>query len=236
VVPDQALPGRPWIWRGEFFGAFANADEELVRRGFHLAYLSIKDRFGSPETVAAWDRFHTYVRREWLLAEKPALIGLSRGGLYCFNWAIAHPTKVACIYADAPVCDFKSWPGGAPKQLGAGRGSSGEWEKLRSAYGFADDAAAIAWKGNPVDSLAPLATESVPLLLVYGDADDIVPWPENGALVATRYQALGGLVQIIAKPGVGHHPHGLTDPSPIVDFILRHALSASDRSSRPTPP
>ena len=31
----------------------------------------------------------------------------------------------------------------------------------------------------------------------------------------------GGNIQVIHKPGVGHHPHSLTDPGPIVRFILR---------------
>jgi len=58
-------------------------------------------------------------------AEKPALIGLSRGGLYCYNWAIENPDKVACIYGDAPVCDMKSWPGGK----GKGVGSPDSWKQ-----------------------------------------------------------------------------------------------------------
>jgi len=229
IVPTEALPGRPWIWRGEFFGAYANADAELVRRGFHLAYLSIKDQFGSPEAVAVWNRFYERVRGKYRLAPRPALIGLSRGGLYCFNWAIANPTKVTCIYADAAVCDFKSWPGGAPKNLGKGAGSQSEWAKMLKAYGFQDDAAAIAWKGNPVDNLALLAAQKVPLLLIYGDADDVVPWKENGAIVADRYRALGGPVETITKAGVGHHPHGLTDPTPIVNFIVWHATTAGGK-------
>ena len=42
-------PGRPWVWRGEFFGAFADADVALVKAGWHLAYLKVPDLFGSPE-------------------------------------------------------------------------------------------------------------------------------------------------------------------------------------------
>ena len=41
VAPAKALPGRPWIWRGEFFGAFDNADVELVKAGWHLVYLCL---------------------------------------------------------------------------------------------------------------------------------------------------------------------------------------------------
>jgi lysophospholipase L1-like esterase/pimeloyl-ACP methyl ester carboxylesterase len=223
VVPREPLTGRPWAWRGEFFGAFANADVELVARGFHLVYLGVPDLFGSPVAVAAWNDFHQALTTTYKLAKKPALIGLSRGGLYCYNWAAANPDKVACIYADAPVCDFKSWPGGRLKGLGKGDGSTEEWARLLKAYGFASDAEAIASRANPVDNLRPLAEAKVPLLHVYGDADPVVPWGENTGVVAERYRQLGGSITLIAKPGVGHHPHGLADPTPIVEFIVKHA-------------
>jgi hypothetical protein len=28
---------------------------------------------------------------------------------------------------------------------------------------------------------------------------------------------------LIRKPGVGHHPHGLDDSTPIIDFIAKNA-------------
>ncbi len=40
--------------------------------------------------------------------------------------------------------------------------------------------------------------------------------------MAERYRALGGDITLIAKPGVKHHPHGLEDSTPIVEFILKH--------------
>jgi len=223
VMPQQPLPGKPWAWRGEFFGAFANADVALVRKGFHLAYLSVPDLFGSPQAVSAWNNFYAELTGKYGLAKKVALIGLSRGGLYCYNWAAANPEKVACIYADAPVCDFKSWPGGKLKGLGKGEGSAGDWAKLLTAYHFKSDAEAIAYRGNPVDNLKPLAAAHIPLLHVYGEADTVVPWPENTGVIARRYRELGGDITLIPKPVVGHHPHGLEDPTPIVDFILKHA-------------
>jgi pimeloyl-ACP methyl ester carboxylesterase len=223
VVPKQSLPGKPWIWRGEFFGAFANADAALVAKGFHLAYLRVPDLFGSPTAVMDWNVFYDELTGEYHLAKKPALICLSRGGLYCYNWAIANPNKVSAIYADAPVCDFKSWPGGKLKGLGKGEGSAAEWDKMLKAYGFHSDAEAIAYRGNPVDNLKPLAEAHVPLLHVYGTADPVVPWEENTAVVAERYRQLGGDITLIPKPGVGHHPHGLADPTPIVDFIMKYA-------------
>jgi pimeloyl-ACP methyl ester carboxylesterase len=122
------------------------------------------------------------------------------------------------------VLDFKSWPGGKLKHLGKGAGSAGEWPKLLKAYQFKNDEEAVAYRGNPVDNLKPLADAKIPLLLVFGDKDDAVPHDENSLVAAGRYEKLGGSLQLIAKLGIGHHPHGLTNPAPIVEFILKHAI------------
>ncbi len=72
------------------------------------------------------------------------------------------------------------------------------------------------------DKGAPLAKARVPLYLLCGDADDVVPFEENGAVVYERYQKLGGPVVLHIKRGLSHHPHGLDDPTPAVEFILKH--------------
>lgn len=152
---------------------------------------------------------------------------MSRGGLAIYNWAAQNPDKVHCVYADAPVCDFKSWPAG----FGTGSGSAGSWNTCKAAYGFTSDAEASAYGGNPVDNMHPLATAGIPVLHVVGDADTVVPVAENTALVESSYNTIGGWIKVIHKPGVGH-VHGLADPTPIVDFILNgmnfiHNLGAS---------
>ena len=134
-------------------------------------------------------------------------------------WAAAHPEKTLAVYLDNGVCDFKSWPGGKPKGRGTGKGSEAEWKKLLAAYDFKTDAEAVAYKLNPVDNLAPLAKAKIPLLLVYGDKDTVVPQAENSELVFDRYKALGGPVERVVKPGQDHHPHGLKDVTPVVRFF-----------------
>lgn len=226
VTPKDPAPGRPWVWHGEFFGHKPAPDIALLKRGFHIVYLSVPNMLGSPKAVAHWNDCYDELTSKYQLAPKVALVGLSRGGLYCYNWAAANPEKVACIYADAPVCDFKSWPGG--KQLGGdrkGKGSAGDWKLVLDQWGFKDNAEAIAYAKNPVDNLEPLAKAKVPLLHVYGDADDVVPWDENTGKLADRYRQLGGPITLIPKPGVGHHPHGLDNPEPIIEFIARHAAA-----------
>ncbi|HEX4142039.1 MAG TPA: alpha/beta fold hydrolase [Pirellulales bacterium] len=217
IVPKEAAPGRPWIWRTEFFGHEPQADVALVGKGFHAAYINVQNMYGGPEAMRLMDAFYADLRQRHQLASKVVLEGFSRGGLFAFNWAARNPDKVACIYADAPVCDFKSWPGGK----GRGPGSKGDWERCLHAYGLTE-AEALSYKLNPVDNLAPLAKAGIPLSVVCGDADEVVPIEENTRLVEQRYKKLGGSITVIAKPGVKHHPHSLSDPTPIVNFVLEH--------------
>jgi pimeloyl-ACP methyl ester carboxylesterase len=219
VVPKEAAPGKPWVWHGEFFGHKPAPDIALLGRGFHIVSMSVPDMLGSPDAVAHWNAFYRELTEKYGFAKRAALVGLSRGGLYVYNWAAANPDKVASIYADAAVCDFKSWPGGK----GKGKGSPRDWKLVLERYHFPDEAAALAYEKNPIDNLAPLAAAKVPLLHVYGDADEVVPHDENTSIIAERYRKLGGDITLIAKPGVGHHPHGLEDSTPIVEFIAKHS-------------
>jgi len=220
VEPAEPLPSNPWSWCMMFPDAFTErcAAPQLLAAGFHHAYLDVGNTFGCPDAVATLARFHDELVKRGL-ARRPALIGISRGGLYAHRFAAEHPDRVSVIYGDAAVCDFKSWPGGK----GAGKGSPKDWAACIEAYHFPDEAAAVAYRGNPVDALGPLAEAGITLIHVAGDADDVVPPAENVAIVEDRYRKLGGQIEVIRKPGVGHHPHGLEDPQPIVDFILKHA-------------
>lgn len=229
VAPKHDAPGRPWVWHGEFFGHKPAPDIALLDRGFHVVYMSVPDMLGGPRAVAHWNAFYRELTEKHGFAKKAALVGLSRGGLYCYNWAAANPDKVACLYGDAPVCDFRSWPGA----FGKGKRSDRDWQLVLEQYGFKNDDEAKAYTKNPVDNLAPLAAAKVPLLHVYGDADEVVPWDENTGVIAERYKKLGGDITLIAKPGVKHHPHGLEDSTPIVEFIWQHAASAEAKRRWP---
>jgi pimeloyl-ACP methyl ester carboxylesterase len=222
VAPKQAAPGRPWIWRAEFFDHRPEADVALLAKGFHLVYITVGNTFGCPDAMAHWGVLYRQLTGIYRLSSKPALEGLSRGGLYVYNWAAANPDKLSCLYGDAPVCDFKSWPGGK----GKGPGSPDDWKQLINDYHFKSEAEALAYKLNPIDNLEPLARAKVPILHVYGDADEVVPWDENTGVIKERYEKLGGSITLIVKHGCGHHPHALDDPTPIVDFVLKHTPPA----------
>lgn len=220
ISPHTAGKGQPWIWRMEFFGHEPQADLALLSKGFHAAYMDVQNMYGAPVALDHLDRFYDELTTKYQLSRKVVLEGFSRGGLFSLNWAARNPSKVACIYNDAPVCDFKSWPGGR----GRGKRFDADWNALLKVYGLTEQQA-LQYDGNPIDNLAPLAKAKIPLLHVCGMADEAVPFEENTGLVAKRYQRFGGEIKVIEKPGVGHHPHSLKDPTPIVDFILLHTTA-----------
>lgn len=217
VRPAEAATGLPWIWRARFFGAFPYLDLAMLKLGWHLVYTDVVELYGSPEAMRRYDRFYEFLTAEYGFPGRPVLEGYSRGGLPVYAWAARHPDRVSCIYADAPVCDFKSWPGGK----GTGPGNQECWATCLKVYGLTEDAA-MRYPGNPIDNLKPLAEAQIPIIHVVGDIDEVVPLHENTAILEERYKKLNGTIEVIHKPDCRHHPHCLENPQPIVDFILKH--------------
>ncbi len=218
VVPKKAAPGKPWIWRTEFFEHEPQADLALLERGWHVAYVNAKDMYGAPRAMVIFDTFFEQVTRTYGLARRMVMEGLSRGGIYAFNYAVLHPERVAALYLDAPVLNVHSWPGRTKDTPGGAK----LWKELRDSYGLTEEQAKN-FKDSPIDHIDVVAKAGIPILLISGDADESVPLPDNGAILKKRYDELGAVCDIIIKPGGKHHPHSLVDPAPIVDFVTKHA-------------
>lgn len=222
VAPKTAAHGNPWVWRARFPGYHAEMDVKLVARGFHIGYVDVAGMFGSPRAVEIGDQFYEFVTTKVGLAERPALEGVSRGGLFVYNWAARHPEKVACIYCDTPVLDFASWPGGK----GNGIGSAGAWKQCLLAYGL-DEAQALKLDARPVNHAVVIAKAGIPLLHIVSETDRVVPPVENTYLLQKRLADLKHELQVIsvaegtAKSNGHHFDHPAVDR--VTDFIASHA-------------
>jgi pimeloyl-ACP methyl ester carboxylesterase len=217
VFPNQSNKAKNWIWRTQFWGHEPQTDIALLNKGFHLVYVDVVDLYGNKVAVKRLNAFYTFLIKNFGLNKKTVLEGMSRGGLDAYNWASENTDKVFCIYADAPVCDIKSWPGG----LGKGEGSKNDWLKCLQAYGLTE-LTVKEFKDIPINTCVKLAKAKIPLISVCGDADTVVPIDENTYKLAAVYKEAGGEIELIIKKGIGHHPHSLKDPMPIVDFILKN--------------
>lgn len=217
VRPYTLAKGNPWIWRARFWGNQPQAEIGLLERGFYLAYCDVAELYGNKKCIDIWNKFYAFIHLQLGLNAKVALEGYSRGGIYVYNWAAANPQKVACVYADAPVLEFKSWPGGK----GIGAGSKSDWALFKKDYGISSESGALQFKGAPLYRTNEIVGGHYPMLHVVGDADSIVPVSENTAPFVKKIRSMGGNIEVIHKPGMFHHPHSLADPERIINFILR---------------
>ena len=161
VAPKTIAEGKPWVWRARFPNYHPEVDLLLLERGFHIAFMNTNGMLGSPTAMKHWDTFYETMTDTYGLSTMPALEAVSRGGLFAYRWASRHPDRVSCIYADTPVCDFKSWPLGQ----GEGLGHSKTWENLLEQYGFTEEEA-LTYDKNPIDVLEPIAEWGIPLMTI----------------------------------------------------------------------
>jgi hypothetical protein len=96
VAPKHAVSGYPWSWQACYWDHEPQAEVELLRRGFHIAFIT-------PDPGKQWDAFHTWLTERHGLSTKPAFVGMSKGGVNEYDWTTANPDKVCCIYADNPA-------------------------------------------------------------------------------------------------------------------------------------
>jgi pimeloyl-ACP methyl ester carboxylesterase len=209
VRPKNPLPGNPTAWRTEFFGGYDSVDRALLERGWHLCYHKVSDMYGCDRSLELMNEFHDFASQTFGLAKRVVLLGFSRGGLYAVNYTAKYTDRVRGLYLDAPVLDIRSWPLSKP--------SSREAKECLECYNLTLETA-VNFNQNPLDKIEEII--NLPVIIVAGDSDELVPYCENGEIFASRFEALGGKIKTIVKPGCGHHPHSLEDPTPVVDFLM----------------
>lgn len=215
VFPNKENKTSNWLLKTEYFGAFPNLEIEMLKKGWHLAYLSNITRWCVDEDLDLKKDFADYLNKEYNLNKKCIPLGMSCGGMIAVKFAAKYPEYVSCLYLDAPVMNLLSCP------CGVGDATTDLYEEFVSVTGKTRSDL-INYREHPVDKIPALLEHDLPVVLVYGDSDIIVPYHENGIVLEKYYKLYGGTLLAIAKKGCGHHPHGLEDPTPIIDFLLQH--------------
>lgn len=144
---------------------------------------------------------------------------MSCGGAHAVNFAGFYPELVLCMFIDAPVLNFLSYPGKMGKD-----GHQKVWdEEFVKAYPGITRAGLLQFDNHPLCHLPTLKAHRIPILMVYGTDDSVVPYDENGRLMEEEYHDVPELLIRIPRVGEGHHPHGFPqDPRRITDWILKY--------------
>jgi pimeloyl-ACP methyl ester carboxylesterase len=123
-----------------------------------------------------------------------------------------YPKDISAIYLDAPVMNFLSCP------AGIGKAGNDMMQEFIDATGM-NLIDLINYRENPVDKMDILIQNNIPVIMVYGDSDDVVPYDENGQILEEYYRKNNGNITVFEKENCGHHPHGLIDNTSIIELI-----------------
>lgn len=217
VIPNAPREDKKWCLKTEYFAAFPDFQIEMLNRGYYISHIVNETRWCLETDTQRQAKFAKFLHDEFGLFEKCLPIGMSCGGMQAIYLAAKFPEVVAAIYVDAPVLNYLSCPC-----------SIGDRSKDENAYNEFVEATGltvkdlIGYRKHPQDYIHKLVENRMPLFLIAGDCDDIVPFNENGLLLINAYKAAGLEFSAIIKKGCNHHPHGLDDNSPLLEFVEKY--------------
>lgn len=214
---------QPWVMYAPTLPGYPDLAEKWMHQSFldagiAVAGVDVGEAYGSPSSHKTLNALYSELVDNRKFASKPCLFGRSRGGLWVSSWAIANPTKVSGILGIYPVFDFRTYP---------------KIEAAAPAYGMTpEQLTAMNDRLNPVARLGELAKAKIPVILISGDVDEVVPMSKNSSILVEQYKSAGAesLVKLIVLPGQGHNMYeGFFHSQELVDFGIKQAkLGASD--------
>ena len=131
------------------------------------------------------------------------------------SWAVKNPKKVKAFAGIYPVLNLRSWP--MTRNLSS---TLADFEMDQDTFLKSVDL------HNPIHQLEGLAQAKVPLFMVHGDSDRIVPLAENTEIVINRYTKLGGEAEVKVVPGKGHQVgDDFFKSKELIEFIIQHSTN-----------
>lgn len=227
ILPEESLRQKPqpWIWYAPTLPGLPDQHEKwmherFLEAGIAVAGIDVGESYGSPAGRELFTEFHREMTGRRGFATKPVLLGRSRGGLMILNWAVEHPDSVAGIAGIYPVFDFRTYPG---------------LDKAAPAYGILpEELGKASGMHNPIERIASLAKARIPVFLIHGDVDVVVPLRENSAEFVRRYEAAGEKesIRLVVAEGQGHNFwEGFFRCRELVDFAIKQAREGADSRS-----
>ena len=217
---DKEQTPRPWIFYAPTLRGLPDDSEkwmheQFLAAGIAVAGIDVGESYGCPAGRELFTALAKEMERRGY-STKPCLLARSRGGLMATSWACDHPENVSGIAGIYPVFDFRSYPGLA-KAAPAYELSSSEIESRAAEL-------------NPIERVAILAKAKIPVYLIHGDDDSVVPLAQNSAEFLNRYKAAnaGDAITLEVAKGQGHtHWKGFFRCQALIDFAIARARAGA---------
>ncbi|MCO8123597.1 sulfatase-like hydrolase/transferase [Stieleria sp. TO1_6] len=216
--PATTKHGKPWVFYAPTLRRYPDKNETWMHQrfldaGVSVAGIDIGEGYGSPYSQPLFDALYDeMVSRGY--SSRPVLLGRSRGGLAVARFAIEHPERVAAIGGIYPVFDYTSYPG---------------VERAAAVYGVsAKELLEKQLELNPIKRVDRIAQAKIPVFLIHGTEDTLVPLKQNSGAFETTYHANGAQSNITLKriEGQGHSAWpGFFQDDDLVNFLIDTAKS-----------
>lgn len=223
LLPEAKLRGtpQPWVFYAPTLPAYPDVHEawmhgRFLAAGVAVAGIDVGEAYGSPAGRKLFDAFYDELTTKRGFAERPCLLGRSRGGLWMASWAAGHPERVSGLAGIYPAFDLRTYPG---------------LEKAAPAYGLSPaELERSLPEHNPIDRIVVLAQAKISVLAIHGDQDEVVPLPPNAGKLVEEYTAAGAAdnAKVIVVPG-GKHDFwsGYFQCQELVDFAIGRARAGA---------
>lgn len=210
------LSPRPWVFYAATLPAYPDVHEkwmheQFLAAGIAVAGIDVGEAYGSPASQKYLDAFYQEMVKRGF-SKKPCLLGRSRGGLWVSSWAVRNPEKVAGIAGIYPVYDLSTYPG-IQRAAPAYQMTPQQLKENLEQY-------------NPIEKAEILAKAKVPVYIIHGKDDKVVPLEKNSAQLQRRYQKAGAgkLIEVQVIPGQGHNYWpGFFHCKELVKFVIERA-------------
>lgn len=220
ILPKIKKEKANLLVKTEYFGAFPETEITLLERGYYLCFIENDNRWGTDDDLDRKARFIKFVAEKYNLSQKCIPVGMSCGGLIAVKLAAKYPELISCLYIDAPVINYMSCPCG----FGKGNSLGADNTEILNALGLETIGELMAYRDMPLDRLPSLIENRIPVIMVAGNSDMTVPYDENGLFLERAYRKTDIDFEVYIKAGCDHHPHGLENPEPVIDFIEKHSF------------
>ena len=86
------------VLKTEYFAAFPELQNEMVKRGYTLLFIENRNRWGTSEQIEDQYEFIMYASKELGISSKVVTIGMSCGGMMSVLLAARHPECIDKLY------------------------------------------------------------------------------------------------------------------------------------------
>ncbi|MEL7499378.1 MAG: HEAT repeat domain-containing protein [Planctomycetota bacterium] len=214
---DRRRSPQPWVMYAPTLAPYPDNNEKWMHQQFLDAGIAVVgvdsgESYGSPKGRESMTKLWQELTNNRGFAKRGCLLGRSRGGLWCSSWAIENPERVAGFAGIYPVFDLASYPG---------------LDRAAPAYELSEgDLTSALAQWNPIASVEQMAKAKIPVFLIHGDQDKLVPLKQNSQAFFDAYRRAGAekLIELEVAEGQWHNAwEGFFRCQKLIDFVIERA-------------